>query len=129
MALYGLCAMPMTQGKVKALSVADARTLAYDALPVETKRLPGLALAAGKTESSGRCVTFDVLWTNPGPGSAHIIFYTIDLQTAAIWSGPRPPATLETGQAVLRRQRVLRKKLGLTARMSESETENSPCWR
>lgn len=123
------CAVSRPEASPKALSVADGKALVYEALPSDTRRLPGLALEPGELESGGRCITFDVLWTNPAPGSAHVNFYTVDLWNAAVWSGPRPPVKLETGLRVLQEQRRLRRKLGLTGRTSQLEAERSPCWR
>lgn len=125
----GPCEVSNSQERRSTLSVNDAQTLVYDALPTKTKRLPGLTLAAGTIESGGRCVTFDVLWRNPGPGSTHVNFYTVDLQTAAIWSGPRPPARLESGPRVARRQHILRQKIGLGGKMAQLDVDRSPCWR
>lgn len=125
----GLCTILRPEGGRKVLSIADAKALVYSALPDDTKKLPGLSLEPGEPESGGRCVTVDVLWTNPAPGSAHINFYTVDLWNGAVWSGPRPPAKVERGPKVAGEQRRLRRKLSLTGRTSERETEQSPCWR
>ena len=123
------CAILKPDNQSKALSISDAKALVHEALPSETKKLPGLSLEPGELQNGGHCVTFDVLWTNPGPGSAHINFYTVDLWNAAVWSGPRPPAKLETGPLFLQTQRRLRRKLGFTSLISEREAEQSPCWR
>jgi hypothetical protein len=54
---------------------------------------------------------FDLIWANPGPGSVHIEFYTVDLQTGALWSGVDP--TLVATPGLARLQRKLRKRLGI----------------
>lgn len=125
----GICAVSKPEVRPKALSISDAKALVYRALPSDTKKLPGLSLELGKPENGGRCVTFDVLWTNPAPGSAHVDFYTVDLWNAAIWSGPRPPSRVVTKAQVVQEQRRLRHKLGLAGRTSQREAEQSPCWR
>ena len=66
------------------LTIKEAEQLARAALSQDAKRLPGLSLEPDRNPR--RCVTFDVLWSNPGPGSAHSQFLTVDLQTAEVWS-------------------------------------------
>ncbi len=68
----------------RVLTIREAEQLARAALRPETKRLPGLSLEPDRNPR--RCVTFDVLWSNPGPGSVHSQFLTVDLQTAEVWS-------------------------------------------
>ena len=112
----------------KTLSITDAAGLVREALPTETKRLPGLSLVPGEFKHLGRCVTFDVLWSNPDPGSLHVDFYTVDLQNAVIWSGPLP-AELVFGPELARMQRDLRRKLGMPLSISTRAIRASPCWR
>jgi hypothetical protein len=66
------------------LTIKEAEQLARAALTPEARRLPGLSLEPDKNPR--RCVTFDVLWSNPGPGSVHSQFLSVDLQTAEVWS-------------------------------------------
>lgn len=63
--------------------------LVFFALPPATKRLPGLGLEPSK-DAPRDSLTFDILWSNPGPGSVHVDFYALDLRTAEIWSGGNP---------------------------------------
>jgi hypothetical protein len=82
--LAGSARFQVLQGGDRTLTMKEAEQLARAALSSETKRLPGLALYADPHPL--RCATFDVLWSNPGPGSVHVEFLTIDLQTAEVWS-------------------------------------------
>lgn len=95
------------------LSVSDARSLVNSALSRETKRLPGLALVPdSRWRSEDRCLTFDVLWRNLGPGSAHVDFYTVDVKTGNVWRGVLYERV--TNRAVSAVQTALRKRLGIT---------------
>ena len=93
------------------LSVSEARELVYSSLRSATKRLPGLSLEPSK-DAPGDCLTFDVLWANPGPGSVHVDFYTVDLRTGNIWSGPNPPCEKVTSQSLRARQSQFVSDLG-----------------
>lgn len=124
--LWSLCCCG--EQPVKTLSLAQAKRLVYEGLPAKVRQLPGLSLVPGGTKHEGRCVTFDILWSNPGPGSVHVDFYTVDLQTATLWSGPLP-AELEAGPAVMKMQRSLRKRLGIPEQLSPRAVEESPCWK
>jgi hypothetical protein len=106
------------------ITVAEARSLVYDALSKRTKQLPGLSIVANK-EAKGRCLTFDVLWANPGPGSAHVDFYTVDLQTGAIWSGILCDPVV--ARRVARMQRELRKHAGITEAAFREAVERNVC--
>jgi hypothetical protein len=77
-------ASQVLRGGDRTLTMKEAEQLARAALSPQTRRLPGLALDADPHPR--RCTTFDVLWSNPGPGSAHVEFLTIDLETAEVWS-------------------------------------------
>ena len=125
--ICALVAVADLGGEPKTLSIADAKRLVYEALPDQTRSLPGLSLEPGKVESDGRCVTFDVLWSNPGPGSVHVNFYTVDLQNATLWRGVMPK--LVVGPRVARLQRDLRKGLGIGDRISPRAIQQSPCWK
>ena len=65
---------------------ADAKRVVHASLSEEAKALPGLAIVPGGVER-GRCMHFDVLWSNPGTGSAHVAFYAVDLRSTALWTG------------------------------------------
>jgi hypothetical protein len=97
--------------------------LVYEALSKETRQLPGLDLAADKIKDR-RCLTFEVLWANPGPGSVHVDFYTVDLKTVALWRGVicRPVKDPK----VERLRRELRRRLGLGSDVSDRDG-SSPC--
>jgi hypothetical protein len=91
------------------LTINEAERLARAALTPEAKRLPGLTL---ESNPKRRCVTFDVLWANPGPGSAHSQFFTVDLQTAEVWS---PTVWRRITTPTLRRvQRAVRMRLHIS---------------
>lgn len=95
------------------LTIKEAQELVYFALPPATKRLPGLGLEPSK-DATRDCLTFDILWSNPGPGSAHVMFYTVDLRTGELWSGIPGVYTHIVTDSIIRRQRDIRKRLGVT---------------
>jgi hypothetical protein len=101
----------------RTLTIGEAERLARAALSPETKRLPGLSLEPDWKPR--RCVTFDVLWSNPGPGSVHSQFLTVDLQTAEVWS-PTEWRRITT-PALRTAQRSLRTRL----RISDSEVKRA----
>jgi hypothetical protein len=110
------------------LSVAEARQLVEKALPAETKRLPGLDLEADeKAAHVAQCWTFDVLWANPGEGSAHVTFYAVDRRTGDVWVPTS--CTRVTGHAVVRAGEAVRKRLGVRSReLLESRARPACCW-
>jgi hypothetical protein len=110
----------------KTLQVKEARRLVYESLSEETKRLPGVGLDPGRVEN-GRCMTFDVLWANPGIGSAHVAFYTVDLRTGALWTGVTGVLKLVSIPAVTRLQRDLRKSVGISETEYRKAVEKHPC--
>ena|ERR1035438_8643201 len=110
----------------KALQVPAARSLVFAALSKETKKLPGLGVVAGNIEN-GRCLTFDVLWSNPGIGSAHVDFYTVDLKTGTLWRGVTGVLELVSSPAVIRLQRDIRKSAGVGDAESREAVEKHPC--
>jgi len=95
----------------KEITIKDAETLVLAALSREAKRLPGLSLDPAPRR--GRYVFFDVLWDNPGPGSVHVEFYTVDLQSAELWRGMLCEHV--ANRTVRQLQVKLRKPLGITA--------------
>jgi len=95
----------------KLLDVSQTRTLVIAALPETVKRLPGLDVAPGPVEKD-RCVTLEVLWANPGVGSAHVDFYTVDLHTGAIWRGVTGLLSLISSPSLRTTQRKLWKVTG-----------------
>lgn len=50
------------------IDLKEARQLVREALPAKTLGLPGLTLLLSEEDRANppRCVTFDVLWSNPG---------------------------------------------------------------
>jgi len=116
-----------TEPEGKMLTVDDARALVTAALPSEAKRLPGIYADGGKVVEKGRCMPFDVLWANPGPGSAHVDFYTVDLKTAAVWRGMDLNRVNVHGLARL--QRTLRRKLGVSEMEAQRAIEDNVCLR
>jgi len=96
---------------VPLLDVSKARPLVLAALPEETLRLPGLAVVPGPVKKE-RCVILDVMWANPGVGSAHVNFYTVDRRTGAIWRGVTGIRSLVSNPALRVLQKDIRKGLG-----------------
>jgi hypothetical protein len=105
----------------RALTVREAEQLARAALRPETKRSTGLSLEADRNPR--RCVTFDVLWSNPGPGSVHSQFLTVDLQTAEVWS-PTVWRRITT-PALHTAQRSLRTRLHISRSNEQSRANTS----
>lgn len=105
------------------LSVSEARKLVFEALGPETKKLSGLTLEPGKPQ--GNCLTFDVLWSNPGPGSVHVAFYSIDLRTVVI----RSPisCTVINKPSLLKLQRAARKRLGVSQKEYRESLQRAHC--
>jgi hypothetical protein len=68
----------------RSLTINEAEHLPRAALSAETQRLPGLSLESPQ-KPGRKAVTFDVLWANPGPGSVHVQFLVVDLETAEVW--------------------------------------------
>ena len=110
----------------KTLAGSDARRLVLAALSKETKELPGLGVVPGRTES-GRCMTLDVLWANPGIGSAHVAFYIVDLHTAAVWTGVTGVLSLVSTPELARLQRQLRKSIGSSDADYREAVEKHAC--
>ena len=113
--------------EAKMLSAGDARALVNAGLPAKAKRLPGIYAEGGKVVEKGRCMPFDVLWANPGPGSVHFDFYTVDLKTGALWRGIylKPVTT----PILVRMQRTLQRKMGVTEAEFQNAVEENVCSR
>jgi len=122
------CGLHLVQacGGPKLIRTSDATHLVREALPQQAKRLPGLSIASGPLER-GRCITFEVLWDNPGIGSAHVNFYTVDLRTAVLWSGVVGTLRLVVTPAVTRMQRDLRRSLGISDKEYRQSVQEMPC--
>lgn len=118
------CSLVVAQQKPRMLSVADARHLVYEALSKGERKLPGLYIAP-ESDAKGRALAFEVLWANPGPGSVHVDFYTVDLHTGALWRGTvcEPVVT----SRVVRIQHDLRKRLGITEKAYQEALEQNLC--
>jgi hypothetical protein len=110
----------------KTLDASDARRLVLAALSKETKELPGLGVVPGRTENA-RCMTLDVLWANPGVGSAHVAFYIVDLRTAAIWTGVTGVLSLVATPPVVGLQRQLRRRVGSSDADYREAAEKHAC--
>ena len=122
-----LCALRNSAGAAdKQLSVQAAQNVAEAALSAETRRLPGLSLNPGKIED-GRCLEFDVRWANRGPGSVHVEFLTIDLRTAAVWTGVAGSLSLVSNPALARHQHEARRSVGATDAEYKAAVESHPC--
>ena len=110
------------------LTKAEAERLARAALSPQTKRLPGLALEPQQKPGS-KTITFDVLWANRGPGSVHVEFLVVDLETADVWE-PMLCRRVST-PSLAAAQRVFRKSLKTSAsevKRSREATWNSGCF-
>lgn len=112
--------------KSRTLQIPDSRRLVYASLSDSTKRLPGLDVVPGRIDN-GRCVTFDVLWNNPGVGSAHVAFYTVDIKTAAVWTGVTGVLSSVSNPRVARLQMDFRRRLKISDRDYRSAVEKHPC--
>ena len=109
------------------LKVEEVEHLARAALSAETKRLPGLSLERQK-QLPRRAVIFDVLWSNPGPGSVHVQFLLVDLDTAEVWE-PTVCRRVITS-SLLAEQRLLRKRLKISiseVKRARTLAEQSGC--
>lgn len=110
------------------LSVAQAHQLVHKAMPAETKRLPGLDVEVDRqADNAEQCWTFEVLWANPGEGSAHVAFYAVDRRTGDVW---RPElCTRVTGREVQRAGEAVRKRLGVGRRELQASRMRPACCR
>lgn len=109
------------------LTVQEARDLVHEALSKQTKRLPGLTLwlSAEEEAKPSRCLTFDVLWSNPGPGSVHVGFWSVDRRTGEVWM---PLVCRHVTNASLRKlQQAIRKRLGVTETEYNQALKHGPC--
>ena len=109
------------------LSVEEARRLVYEALPDSTKRLPGLTLWLSDEDKAkpSKCLTFDVLWDNRGPGSVHVGFWSVDMRAGEVWT---PMLCERVTSGSLRKLQVsLRKKLGVSMSECEESLRHNPC--
>ena len=109
------------------LTINEARRVVNEALPKETKRLPGLTLWLSEKDQAkpARCFTFDVLWSNPGPGSVHVGFWTVDRRTGEVWT----PIQCEriTTASLGKLQQSIRRRLGVTKGEWQEALKHSPC--
>lgn len=119
-----ICAIRPGSAETKAISTKQARELAYLALPQKTKKLPGLTLLADHAPRG--CVTFDVLWSNPGAGSVHVMFYCVNLHTAEVWD---EDCQVITSEVLRHAQEKLRKRLGLPGREELGADATPACCR
>jgi hypothetical protein len=123
-AVFG--ARSATEGEAQTITTGEARRLVYQALPAEARRLPGLTLHLDDGRDKRRwCAVFDVLWANPGLGSVHVAFYSVDMRTAEVWK----PVACEhaTNPSVRRLQRAIRKRLGVTEAELRAALARNPC--
>jgi hypothetical protein len=82
-----LCGSGLCTDKPTRLTTKEAQMLVRASLSGETRRLPGLELVPTPDSKSDECcVTFDVLWRNPDPGSAHVQFVAVDLNSGDVWN-------------------------------------------
>jgi hypothetical protein len=109
------------------MEIEDARRLAYEALPLGARQLPGLTFYLPKKElaNPGRCLTFDVLWSNPGQGSAHVGFWYVDRRTGEVWTSIRCKQVSDSSLIAL--QQAYRKKLRVTEIEVKSALKHPCC--
>jgi hypothetical protein len=104
---------PSALSEMRMISLEEARKLVWLALPQATRKLPGLTLVPDERPAPPcRCRTFDILWSNPGPGSVHSGFYAVDLRTGEVWTPML--CNRVTNRALKPVQRAIRKRLGVT---------------
>jgi hypothetical protein len=109
------------------VSVKEARELVKMALPEKTKKLPGFTLWLTQEDEAHppKCLTFDVLWSNPGPGSVHVGFWSVDMQTGDVWN---PMLCEKINNPSLRAaQQTIRKRLGITEDIYRDAITHNPC--
>lgn len=108
------------------MPLAEAKRLVYAALTKETRSLPGLSADLGNPKNGdGRCVTFDIIWANPEPGSVHVDFYTIDRRTGEVW---RTMVCERVSNKTLQvQQRDVRRRLGVTEKERREAAEMPSC--
>jgi hypothetical protein len=113
------------QGQWRTITLDEARSLAYEALPSDTRKLPGLALLPDEgRDRPVKCVWFDALWDNPN-GSVHIGFWAVDMRTGEVWS---PILCKRVTNRTLRKlQQAIRKRLGVTEAEYRAALKKSPC--
>ena len=118
-----------TQGSEKSgtVTVQEARLLVRAALSAQTKQLPGLTLWISPEDEAKppKCLTFDVLWSNPGPGSVHVGFWSVDMRTGEVWE---PVLCKRVTNASLKRlQQSFRKRHGVTEAEYRDALTRGPC--
>jgi hypothetical protein len=113
------------QAQSRTMTIEEARRLAYEALPSDTKKLPGLALLPDEgREKPVKCVWFDVLWDNPN-GSVHVGFWAVDMRSGEVWA---PILCKRVTNGTLRKlQQAVRKKLAVTKAEHQAALRHSPC--
>lgn len=107
------------------LTDSDVKALAFAALPSQTAKLPGLTLEVGKRKASSKCTVVDVLWNNPGQGSPHVLFYSVDLRTGDVWM----PMSCEraSNSRLQKLQLAVRKRLHVTEDEYNESINRAPC--
>jgi hypothetical protein len=107
--------------------VKEARHLVNLALPEKTKRLPGLTLWLSEEDEVNppKCLTFDVIWSNPGPGSYHVGFWSVDRRTGEVWTPMLCKRVINKSLRVA--QQSIRKRLGATDSEYQAALKNNPC--
>lgn len=133
--LGGLTALIIIAGYVPGrtgsslLTIVEARRIVNEALPKETKRLPGLTLWLSKEDQAHppRCLTFDILWSNPGPGSVHVGFWSVDRRSGEVWMPLE--CRRVTNSALTKLQQEIRKRLGVSNEEWHEALKHNPCCR
>jgi hypothetical protein len=109
------------------ISVKESRNLVRLALPEKIKHLPGFTLWLSDEDKINppRCLVFDVLWSNPGPGSVHVGFWAVDRRTGEVWSIIRCRRVSNAKLSVA--QQLIRKRVGVGDLEHQDALQKNPC--
>lgn len=111
LALAGSTALASPQSRL--VSIKEAKSLAYEALPPMGKKLPGIDFDVARFPREPRYLTVTVLWNNPSPGSGVADSFVVDRITGDVWT---TAACFEKSNPSLRKlQSQLRRELRLSA--------------
>ncbi len=128
--LAALCAITSARactrenGSAVSVTDAEARRLAYLALPANARSLPGLTFDTSGNRATSKCLVVDDLWDNR-KGSPHIAFYSVDRRTAEVWT-PLDCRRV-TGRALKTFQKSVRKRMGVSEAERKFSIEGQTC--
>jgi hypothetical protein len=123
--------LPILTGRCRrATSAHDARGGGSCSRCSECRDQASTGLNVGAPNQRPRkVVTFDVLWANPEPGSVHVQFLAVDLDTAEVWEPMECKRVITS--SLLAAQRSLRKRLKISlseVRRARTVAEQSGCF-